>query len=119
MPPTDRCTKDTSWFEEVPRPAEVQGWPVTSESGELRRLRRDAESLGLAVTKIPRRSRSFHEFGPYMLTNPRNGYAIVVSGLDLEDVEKWLLAHRHQSQQWRQDERDVVGEWTCAPPSER
>ncbi len=80
---------------------------------------RAAESLGLAVTKIPRRSRSFHEFGPYMLTNPRNGYAIVVSGLDLEDVEKWLLAHRHQSQQWRQDERDVVGEWTCAPPSER
>jgi hypothetical protein len=87
--------------EKVPPPAEVQGWPEMRESGELDRLRRDAESLGLAVTKIPWRSRSFHEFGPYMLTNPGDGYAIVASGLELEDVEKWLVAHRHRSQQWR------------------
>ncbi len=76
--------------EEAPPPAEVAGWPVPSESGELRRLRRDAESLGLAVTKIPQRSRWFHQYGPYMLTNPWGGYAIVASGLDLEDVETWL-----------------------------
>jgi hypothetical protein len=87
--------------DEVPPLADVEGWPVMSESDELRRLRRDAESLGLAVTKIPQRSRSFHEFGPYMLTDPRAGYAILASGLDLEDVEKWLLSHRHKSEQWR------------------
>jgi len=87
--------------EKVPPSAEVQGWSEMRETGELDRLRRDAESLGLAVTKIPQRSCSFHEFGPYMLTNPRDGYAIVASGLHLEDVEKWLVAHRHRSQQWR------------------
>ena len=73
------------------------------ESPELRRLRRVAESLGLAVTKVPQRSRSFHEFGPYMITDPGAGYAIVASGLQLEDVEKWLQAHRHKSGQWRRD----------------
>jgi hypothetical protein len=95
--------------EEVSPPAEVQGWPVTSESDELCRLRRDAESLGLAVTKIPQRCRSFHEFGPYMLTKPGAGYAIVASGLELEDVEKWLRAHRHKSVQWRRYERGTLG----------
>jgi hypothetical protein len=96
--------------EEVPPPAEVQGWPVPSESGELCRLRRNADSLGLAVTKIPERSRWFYQYGPYMLTDPRSGYAIVASGLDLEEVEKWLQAHRHKSEQWWRDERDAVDE---------
>ena len=96
--------------EEAPPPAQVQGWPVTSEGGELRRLRRGAESLGLAVTRIPRRSRWFHQYGPYMLTDPWGGYAIVASGLDLESVERWLLAHRHELEQWRRHERDAVGE---------
>jgi hypothetical protein len=95
--------------EEVPPPAEVEGWPVPGESGELCRLRRDAESLGLAVTKIPERCRSFHEFGPYMLTDPGASYAIVASGLELEDVEKWLRAHRHRSVQWRRYEGGTVG----------
>ena len=80
--------------EEVPPPADVEGWPMMSGSGELRRLRRDAESLGLAVTKIPERSRSFYEFGPYMITDPGGGYVILASGLDLEDVEKWLRTYR-------------------------
>jgi hypothetical protein len=96
--------------EEAPPPAEVQGAPVTSEGGELRRLRRGAESLGLAVTRIPRRSRWFHQYGPYMLTDPWGGYAVVASGLDLENVERWLRAHRHESEQWRRDECDAVGE---------
>jgi hypothetical protein len=96
--------------EEASPPAEVQGWPGASEGGELRRLRRGAESLGLAVTRIPRRSRWFHQYGPYMLTDPWSGYAIVASGLDLENVEKWLRAHRHESEQWRPDARDAVGE---------
>ena len=95
-------------LEEVPPPAEVQGWPETSEMGRLRRLRRDAESLGLAVTRIPQRSRWFYQYGPYMLTNPWRGYVIVASGLDLENVEKWLQAHRHELEQWRRDHRDAV-----------
>ena len=95
--------------EEVPRPAEVQGAPMTGESGELRRLRGDAETFGLAVTKVPQRSRWFHQYGPYMLTNPWGGYAIVASGLDLEGVERWLRAHRHGSELWRRDARDAVG----------
>jgi len=97
-------------IEEPPPPAEVAGWPVPSESGELDRLRRDAEDVGLAVTKIPERSRWFSPYGPYMLTDPGAGYSILASALHLEDVEKWLRAHRRRSQQWRQDERDVVGE---------
>ena len=96
-------------IEEVPDPAELQGAPMTSDSGELGRLRRDAETLGLAVTKVPRRSRWFHQYGPYMLTNPWRSYAIVASGLDLESVEQWLRAHRHGSEQWRRDARDAVG----------
>ena len=90
-------------------PAEVQGWPLTNESDELRRLRQDADSLGLAVTRIPQRSRWFHQYGPYMLTNPWSGYAIVASGLHLEDVEPWLEAHRHKSQQWRPPTASVHG----------
>jgi hypothetical protein len=96
--------------EEVLPPVEVEGGPVTSESGKLRRLRRDAESLGLAVTRIPERSSLFYQCGPYTLTHPGGGWAIVASGLDLEDVEKWLQHHRHESVQWRPDERDAVGE---------
>jgi hypothetical protein len=95
--------------EEVPRPAEVQGAPMTGDSGELRRLRRDAETFGLAVTKVPQRSRWFRQYGPYMLTNPWGGYAVVASGLDLEGVERWLLAQRHGPEQWRRDARDAVG----------
>jgi len=96
--------------EEVPRPAEVHDWQATGESGVLHRLRRDAESLGLAVTKIPQRAHWFHQYGPYMLTDPWRGYAIVASGLELEDVETWLQTQRHRSQQWRRDERDAVGD---------
>jgi hypothetical protein len=44
-----------------------------------------------------------------MLTNPRGGYAIVASGLDLEDVEKWLRAHRHKSKHWRRYDGGTVG----------
>ncbi len=101
--------------EDVPPLADVEGWPVMSESDELRRLRRDAESLGVAVTKIPKRSRSFHEFGPYMLTDPANGYAILASGLHLEDVEKWLIGHRHKSEQWRTS-GPVTG-WASTTPT--
>ena len=36
-----------------------------------------------------------------MLTDPGAGYAILASGLHLEDVEKWLLGHLHKSEQWR------------------
>ena len=96
-------------------PAEVQDWTVTNESGELHRLRRHAASLGLAVTKIPHRSRWFHQYGPYMLTNPWGGYAIVASGLHLEDVEPWLEVHRHKSQQWRPPTAGVQG-WCEQPP---
>jgi hypothetical protein len=83
---------------------------VPSESGELDRLRRDTEDVGLAVTNIPERSRSFSLYGPYMLTDRVAGYSILASALHLEDVEKWLRAHRQRSHRWRQDERDVVGQ---------
>jgi hypothetical protein len=107
--------------EKVPPPAEEQGWPVTrSESDELHRLRRDAESLGLAVTKIPERSRLFHEYGPYMLTDPGAGYAIVASGLlHLEDVEKWLRAHRYRSLQWPETNATPSASEPRYPPHER
>ena len=84
---------------EVQPSAEVANWAATNESGQLRRLRRVAERVGLAVTKIPQRSRLFHEYGPYMITHPASKYAIVASGLHLEDVEKWLLGHPHKSEQ--------------------
>jgi hypothetical protein len=62
------------------------------------------------VTKIPERSPWFSEYGPYMLTDPYGGFAIVASGLDLEEVEKWLQAHRRESKQWWRNERDAVDE---------
>jgi len=96
--------------EEFPPPDEVQGWSVPSKSGELRRLRRVAESVGLAVTKIPERSCAFHKYGPYMITHPASGYAILASGLHLEDVERWLQVHWRKWEQWQLSERDAGGD---------
>lgn len=48
-------------------------------------LRRQADALGLHITKIRKSSPLFWQYGPFMLTDVSTG-VVVASGLEAEDV---------------------------------
>ncbi|WP_078293113.1 hypothetical protein [Mycobacterium sp. D16R24] len=52
-------------------------------------LRRQADALGLRVTKIPESSPRFAQYGPFMLTDNRTN-TVVSGGLEAEDIARAL-----------------------------
>lgn len=48
-------------------------------------LRRQAEALGLRITKVRKSSSLFWQYGPFMLTDTSTG-GIVASSLEAEDI---------------------------------